>query len=487
METVENKDRITGYFLLVAEMETVSPLRIGSGKKDRADVEVIRLPNGEPYLPASGIVGALAHRYHHEVENKTLKQAGEIFWGTEMNRGTADQVMTWQSHFRVPDMKLTGPDNAKIRIRDGVCIDPVTNTAKEGMKYDYEFLEPGYVFTFRGEVTLRAGFSKDIHHDLRKLTAFVREALQQEMKIGGLTTRGFGQLKCNSCQIRHFDFQSEPEQARAMQRKDWFAFLDTKKFVPDPPEKWKALPEMKAQNRFSMRARFGLKTSLLIGAPGGANDTVDKVQLRSRKEPVISGKSLAGAIRHRSLKILQTLGVAEKVALEWLGNLFGEVDQTTKDRRDRKRAIKSKVTTHEARIEFSMKPEQRQKQTRIRIDRFSGGVVRGGLFESEPVWRQEGQSLELRIDIRDPEPWQPALLLHVLKDLWTGDLALGGEKNIGRGVLEGRTGELWFGEECLKISTESEGVEMGDNPLAQAALKTSEEAFLEKIKSTEAL
>ena len=135
-------DRIVGYIRLVAQMETTSPLRIGSGKENRADVEVMRLPDGSPYIPATSLVGAAYHRFHREVEQGGMEQAAEIFWGTVMRGEAARNPMTWQSHLRVSDMVLEAPEGERVRVRDGVRIDPKTGTAEEGKKFDYEFLEP---------------------------------------------------------------------------------------------------------------------------------------------------------------------------------------------------------------------------------------------------------------------------------------------------------------------------------------------------------
>ena len=70
----------------------------------------------------------------------------------------------------------------------------------------------------------------------------------------------------------------------------------------------------------------------------------------------------------------------------------------------------------------------------------------------------------VRITIRDSKDYEAGLMLLVLKDLWTGDLAVGGEKNIGRGVLEGFSADIIWDDESIhlekditKISDEDKG------------------------------
>jgi hypothetical protein len=47
----------------------------------------------------------------------------------------------------------------------------------------------------------------------------------------------------------------------------------------------------------------------------------------------------------------------------------------------------------------------------------------------------------------------------VLKDLWTGDLALGGEKGIGRGVLEGIRAVIKYEDNTYVIEGDILGVD----------------------------
>ena len=99
-------------------------------------------------------------------------------------------------------------------------------------------------------------------------------------------------------------------------------------------------------------------------------------------------------------------------------------------------------------------------QTRVRIDRFTGGKIDTGLFTTAPIWQREkeGAALFLRLVLHEPKEeeraWQIGLLLLLLKELSLGRLALGGEKGIGRGVLEGRGAALHYhGEEIAWDAT----------------------------------
>jgi CRISPR/Cas system CMR subunit Cmr4 (Cas7 group RAMP superfamily) len=146
--------------------------------------------------------------------------------------------------------------------------------------------------------------------------------------------------------------------------------------------------------------------------------------------PVLTGKSIKGALRHRALKILKTLEVPD--AEKSLQGLMGWVEADGKSN-----AVKSRLRIEEVIMEGV---EEGVSQNRIRIDRFTGGTMNGALFNSLPVWANEGEKhLTLILTLPDDyKDWEATLLLHLLKDLWTEDLPIGGEKSIGRGILTGK-------------------------------------------------
>jgi hypothetical protein len=68
-------------------------------------------------------------------------------------------------------------------------------------------------------------------------------------------------------------------------------------------------------------------------------------------------------------------------------------------------------------------------------------------------------SVPIRLRLLDPKDHEIGVLLLLLKDLWTGDLPLGGEISVGRGRLAGKSAELRLqrdgGEQVWRISAEN--------------------------------
>ena len=167
-----------------------------------------------------------------------------------------------------------------------------------------------------------------------------------------------------------------------------------------------------------------------------SEDKVMAVQMKSGEDFVIPGTSIKGALKSRAYNILMQLkDNDEKMANDFLDSFMGR-EKGKNGEADN--GAKSSLYVDEVYI----KPSQVKlmKQTRNRIDRFTGGTVESNLFTDEPIYQVEEAlpSVSMKISIKDCEEQQAGLMLLLLKDLWLGNLAIGGNKAIGRGVLRGR-------------------------------------------------
>jgi CRISPR/Cas system CMR subunit Cmr4 (Cas7 group RAMP superfamily) len=153
--------------------------------------------------------------------------------------------------------------------------------------------------------------------------------------------------------------------------------------------------------------------------------------------PVLSGTSLAGVIRSQSLRIARTVASDSSTAEEFVRDLFGYMPKPG-DMNKRKRA--SRVTVNESEIGGAYHD---LVQSRVKIDRFTGGASETALFTEQPLF---GGGFRLKLSVREPSRADIGLLLLVLKDLWTGFVPVGGEVSVGRGRLRGFNATLRHGE-----------------------------------------
>ena len=119
--------------------------------------------------------------------------------------------------------------------------------------------------------------------------------------------------------------------------------------------------------------------------------------------------------------------------MKLVNELFGSRIQSSEDK-----TTASRLITAETEIGSPL----HLVQTRVKIDRFTGGSYPTALFNEQPVWGKQDTTITVKLTIQQPTRVQIGLVLLLLKDLWTGDLPLGGESSVGRGRLQGRQATL---------------------------------------------
>ena len=73
------------------------------------------------------------------------------------------------------------------------------------------------------------------------------------------------------------------------------------------------------------------------------------------------------------------------------------------------------------------------------IDRFTGGALDKALFDESPARPVPGARAAVQFELRLDEPTdgEAGVLLLAVRDLLLGDISLGGEGAVGRGVVRG--------------------------------------------------
>jgi CRISPR/Cas system CSM-associated protein Csm3 (group 7 of RAMP superfamily) len=461
-------EKITGKIILEGQLVSLSPVLIGKGEGEESDMDIMLLPNSRPYIPPSSFTGCLASLFRKKVDGLTAdeKILAEALWGTDKEEEkTKSGKNVYQSHLLVDD--LYPPDDASftISLRDGVKIHPGSNTAVTGGKYDYRLLEPGTLFSLRMEITLRDEMESHIDF-FRKMISFVHGAPYfRQFRLGAHTSTGFGKLGWMNGTFKSYYFNFKD---KADDREGWFEYLrrceklTSSDFVSNTNNKF----TLKAERYFNIIAGFRLKSALMIGSYAERMGEPDKVHLKSNHKAMLPGKSIKGAIRHRALKILNTLGI--NGAEDQLNTMMGFVKEENKEYHENT-AQKSRLQIEETLLD---EVTVDQIQPRIRIDRFTGGAAEGALFDSMPVWRKGDNLFFIDLYLQDYKDGEAGLLLQLLKDLWTGDLSIGGEKNIGRGVLEGAKAHIvWIDDKGTELSTAIETADGGKLKLDENAGK----------------
>lgn len=399
-----------------------TPTHFGSGDPDpmsNVDMVLLRDPlEGKALLPGASIAGALRN-YLREVTAGFDHREGPLV--TALFGGSRGDDEGAQSPLIVDDSLA---EIGSIELRDGVAIDPATGTASHQAKFDVELLPAGTRFPLHFELLINDGQKETLLKSLAlALGGFEGEG---EISLGARKRRGFGRCCVRQWTVNRYDL-TKPH--------GLVAWLNRQPTGKDPVSSIAEALQVDvdqvedARRCFAIDTTFSLEGSMLIRSGFGESDTgPDVVHLHSgqsdgSRKPIVAGTSLAGVLRHRALRIANTLRPDKGEDL--VHHVFGgHIDG---------HLAASRVTVREAVVEAS----ESLVQNRIKIDRFTGGAFETALFEEQPIFGDGRSRLTVHLELRNPEKHEIGLMLLLLKDLWTGDLPVGGESSVGRGRLSG--------------------------------------------------
>lgn len=200
------------------DMKTESPLFIDSGESDQLDptakentfLKVYRNGQLTPVIPGSSLKGVF-----RSTAEQLLDGSCNILGRSRC--GGARRMRSGEEKYRhsCPVCKLFGSTALKSRIsfkdaypigeaktgyRASVAIDRITGAAKGGSLYDFEYVEDGI---FAGEIRIKNFFRWHI-----KLLLEILDRIDEGyVAFGGLTSKGFGQMKIDDISIclRYYD------------------------------------------------------------------------------------------------------------------------------------------------------------------------------------------------------------------------------------------------------------------------------------------
>ena len=412
---------LSGKLVIDGIMGLKSPLLIGCGEDVDTDIDVIKDKNGMPFIPATSLVGVLKQRCGEEF--------AYIFGGYENKQDGNENSNTTPSLLSCSDLVLLTEGNV-VEARDGVKIDHKTGIAEDKGKFDYEVVAAGSKFKLKIEIDLFSDLEDDISAEkIKEVGGTILNILKNGIRIGAKTNSGLGRAVLEEGRIFLLDFNK---------KEDVEAWLtgDGLKERKDEPSLIGGHNIDVNENCFVINISLDIKNSLIIRSYSSEPDDPDVTHLKSGGKYVISGTSIKGALRARAERIIKTIadnnGISSEKIKAYISVLFGNSYEDKKVKID----IPSRVIVEEVSLDDICS----EIQSRIKIDRFTGGVMNTALFDSMPVFPlgKDSSIKNFTIAVKKATDMDKGLILLLLKDLWTGNLAIGGEKNIGRGVFTGK-------------------------------------------------
>ena len=399
--------------------ECLTPLRTGIVDGDTETV--LRSHDGTAMVQGSSIAGCL----RSWIEQSTYKDRSNALFGSQETAGP----------LRISDGMFE--KNSEMLIRPRLKMDGITGTAEDKKKFDLAHIQTGSYFSFT--VTL---LGNDISQDVTALEAALSALDCGDITMGAQKTNGFGRVKLAEVKKCSLDLKNP---------KDRDAWLNDE----FPWDDSFTLPTMErtAKAVFTVVGTF---ENLLVKSPQTESFMVDDtnrdltVNLREGDKPVLPGSSIKGALRARVEKIAKYMGLSEKLIESVFGTNPKRKTAVGEDG-EIKKLSPGKVICRDV----YLSGQKSAKISRIRINKFTGGVMRQALFTEEPV----SGKVTLKISVESGCRAGCALVLYALRDLGLGLWNLGSNGSIGRGFLKVReiSASVPDGRQLKLVFSESDG------------------------------
>ncbi len=424
---------VAARWVITADLILESATHLGAGRGDATDMVLLRDGrSGEPLLPGTSLAGAL-RSYLADVlggyGSEEDPAVARLFGGA---RGD-DQGA--QSPLVVFDSIATLPDHQTIEIRDGVQIETSRGIAEDHKKFDFEVVPAGTIFPLRFDLVVpEAGSEGELVGLLVRTLSGLAEG---DISIGARRSRGLGSARAISWRAVRYDLQSREEWIE-WALSDWEQPLSAGSPSFDTPRQAceRASQGLEFQEFEDRRRRIVVEAELvaigglLVRSAPVEPGAPDAVHLQSGGRSILPGTAIAGVLRTQALRIARVVREGKGDAERWVERMFGpKMTGTERDEDTPLRASRLRVS------ESWVDDGKRVRPSRVRIDRFTQGVVPGALFDEEPDYHGR---VHLRMELRTPQRGEMGLLVLLIKDLLTGEIAVGGTGAVGRGRFTGR-------------------------------------------------
>ena len=440
---------------LTIPVELTSELHIGGvdAVPDRdGEGTVIRCcRNGldEPTSPGRSIRGAVraacdvARQALVDAEDPTTRN-GEAFskenwislWGDDTDytgRSANDRQLPSDASLPIRKSALTFhavsfPADQKMTTRHGVGIDRTTGAASDGALYEHEFLPRGSAFDIRitaegrDDETMGREESKGIPNpassaSVKKLLEFIVDVLKSDtVSLGGRTGSGQGKIRVIEPKLRRLSGTTDAGTLTAPADILDALIGQDKEGTPIPLELggwslqeparitihwWSPTGVFVAENRkLTQQRQAKARADGNPDAPEITEPLRDPSAAWEEAQLLIPGTSIRGTLRSRAARIARTVlaargdleplashNIHEQIAHEpnLVRYMFGCTD------------YRGAVTVHDCR---SIERGTRIEVTHNAIDRWTGGVVDGGLFTEAVYLGTKWEPILIDIDLR---------------------------------------------------------------------------------------
>ena len=345
---------------------------------------VLRTPQGQAYLQGSSLAGALKD---YALKNLGESRTAAILGST---KGSGSLIVS-DAYFSL---------DARQEMRPRLRINDHSASADDRGKFDVAHMAAGSRVSF--ELTwLGTEQTEAETKDVEQLLSALNSGL---ILLGGQKSNGFGRVELTVTRQR-YNLMDDTDRTRWLERKFNGKTVCLSAIQPE---------NIVTFILHGQADRILVKDSAPVHEKGGSVT----VNLTENGQPILPGSSIKGAVRGQVKRIAGYLGIGD----ERVNALFG-----------RKAQKNDQGVAGRVRFEDVSLSPYKQKISRIRINRFTGGVMNTGLFNEEPLCSK----LTLKITAPADDSVGCGLLVYALRDLGSGMYNLGSGDAIGQGYLKG--------------------------------------------------
>lgn len=392
------------------EIENISPLNIGKGNGEL----LIDEENNKAYIPGTTLAGAI--RNYIELNSKESDKYSEKLFGEWEGEKGLSKIFVYDSY-----ADLIGKE-----VRPGVYIDRFSGATNNKAKFDRIYIGEGHRF----KVNLEVYAKNEVEYEkfCQSIYAAINAINTGNITLGSYKTGGAGLFNVNFLKEEGYDFKK---------KEDLFAYLkkdNTKYTVKKVKDLCLKNSNEDAFVQYELQGE--LDTPLLVkGMPTLDYKRADDEQFQNiNGEPIIPGTSIKGIVRNQGERILNFLKREEKIVY-----IFGGTDREGNKRASRFTAFDCKIDDHE-KVSYS----------KIKIDRFTGGIIKGFKMEEQPIVGSVIINGRLKIDNKVKGLDEAiGLIALIFRDMARGELPIGSGSNLGRGRIKGKRFKIFKGNEVL--------------------------------------
>lgn len=425
MEQRKSYDKILKYSVTA---KCTEPLHIGSASGAKEEV-LVHPVDDIPFIQATSIAGVFRGYYEQTYgEEKAAELFGHRRFKEKTSNKNTEKDSEHESKIRFTDGKFLNNEKLVFELRPRVSINKQMGTCEKssdektkresGHKFNMEYISAGAEFTFCIYLYGADEQEKEEVEDI--FSALNNEVLQ----FGGQKSNGCGYFKIEKLLYREFNMKNLKD------REQW-ADEDILS-----EREYKNLTDV-LSNASHLRNAYTIKVnactegvllvkSIAVSDIGTGKEAPDCENIKNGNgDYIVPGSSFKGAVRAQMERIASYLD-----CFELIDDAFGQKSN------EKVQGSVGNLYFFDSIVGKQKVNEQMPIAHRIHIDKFTGGVIHGGLFSEKNV----AGDMTIRIVIKNNKSTDISdkvcgLLIMALRDLAIGAMSVGGGYSVGKGIL----------------------------------------------------